>query len=123
LLFSGEASFRRLKDALAIHPIHHKSEDRIEAHIFGAFLAYRVQASLRHKLRLKAPGLTARELIGKLSAIQMLNVHFPTTDGRELIFTRYTQPEPEHLILRSHLAWALPPQPPLRITAKRNFGM
>lgn len=81
------------------------------------------RAGLRHKLRLKAPGLTARELIDKLSAIQMLDVHFPTTDGRELVFTRYTQPESEHQMLLSQLDWALPPQPPLRITAKRDVEM
>jgi hypothetical protein len=87
------------------------------------FLAYCVQVSLRHKLRLKAPGLTTRELIDKLGAIQLLDVHFPTTDGRELIFTRYTQPEPEHQMLLSQLDWALPPQPPPRITAKRDLEM
>ena len=82
-----------------------------------------MQASLRHKLRLKAPGLTSRELLDKLGAIQMLDVHFPTTDGRELIFTRYTQPEPEHRMLLSQLDWTLPAQPPPRITAKRALEM
>ncbi len=122
-LVEVEAAFKRLKDDLAIRPIYHQRLDRIEAHIFVAFLAYCVQASLRHKLRLKAPGLTVRELIDKLGAIQMLDVHFPTTDGRELIFTRYTQPEPEHLMLLSQLDWDLPAQPPPRITAKRNLEM
>lgn len=122
-LVEVEAAFKRLKDDLALRPIYHQRDDRIEAHIFVAFLAYCVQASLRHKLRLKAPGLTVRELIDKLGAIQMLDVHFPTTDGRQLIFTRYTQPEPEHLILLSQLEWALPPQAPPRITAKRDLEM
>jgi transposase len=122
-LVEVEAAFKRLKDDLAIRPIYHQREDRIESHIFVAFLAFCVQASLRHKLRLKAPGLTARELLDKLGAIQMLDVHFPTTDGRELIFTRYTQPEPEHMMLLSQLEWALPAQPPPRITAKRDLEM
>jgi len=122
-LVEVEAAFKRLKDDLAIRPIYHQREDRIEAHIFVAFLAYCVQASLRHKLRLKAPGLTSRELLDKLGAIQMLDVHFPTTDGRELIFTRYTQPEPEHRMLLSQLDWELPAQPPPRITAKRHLEM
>jgi hypothetical protein len=122
-LVEVEAAFKRLKDDLAIRPLYHQREDRIEAHIFVAFLAYCVQASLRHKLRLKAPGLTVRELIDKLGAIQMLDVHFPTTDGRELTFTRYTQPEPEHLMLLSQLDWALPAQPPPRISAKRDLEL
>jgi transposase len=122
-LVEVEAAFKRLKDDLAVRPIYHSREDRIEAHIFVAFLAYCVQASLRHKLRLKAPGLTVRELIDKLGAIQMLDVHFPTTDGRELVFTRYTQPEADQQLLISQLDWTLPSQPPPRITAKRGIEM
>jgi len=44
------------------------------------------------QVALKAPGLTPRSLIEQLCAIQMLDVHFPTTDGRTLIFERYTAP-------------------------------
>src|ERR1700756_5479438 len=43
-------------------------------------------------------------------------VHFPTTDGRELVFARYTQPEKDHKMLLSRLGWELPPQSPPRIT-------
>jgi hypothetical protein len=30
-------------------------------------------------------------VLDKLGAIQMLDVHFPTTDGRTLILSRYTE--------------------------------
>jgi hypothetical protein len=53
----------------------------------------------------------------KFSAVQMIDVHVPTTDGRELTLTRYTQPEPEMTLLLELLKFALPPQPPPRITA------
>ncbi|MGH8570216.1 MAG: IS1634 family transposase, partial [Gammaproteobacteria bacterium] len=56
--------------------------------------------------------------LDKFSTMQMLDVHFPTTDGRELIFTRYTEPEPDHQLLLAQLDWRLPQQPPPRITAK-----
>jgi transposase len=118
-----ESAFKRIKDDLAVRPVYHSREDRIESHIFVAFLSYCVQASLRHKLRLKAPGLSVRELITKLGAIAMLDVHFPTTDGRELIFNRYTQPEPDQNILLAQLGWTLPPQLPPRITAKRDVAV
>ena len=42
---------------------------------------------------------------------------FPTTDGRELVFRRYTQPEKDHKILLTQLGWQLPEQAPPRITA------
>jgi len=53
----------------------------------------------------------------------MLDVHAPTTDAREIIITRYTQPEPEHLILLAQLDRSLPPQPPPRTPAKRDLDM
>ena len=39
-LVQVEAAFRTLKGDLAIRPIHHQREARIEAHVFLAFLAY-----------------------------------------------------------------------------------
>ena len=67
--------------------------------------------------------MTVRQLLDNLGAMQMLDVHFPTTDGRELIFTRYTQPEKEQQLLLAQLGWMLPEQPPPRITAKRAVEM
>ena len=113
-----EAAFKDLKDDLSLRPIFHQVEARIEAHIFVAFLAYCLHVSLRHQLRLHAPGLTPRAVLDKFAAIQMLDVHFPTTDGRELVFRRYTQPEPDQKLVLAQLGWELPPQPPPRITAR-----
>jgi hypothetical protein len=59
-------------------------------YLFVCFLAYSVQGTLRHQLRAKAPGLTARQVLEKFGRMQMMDVHFPTTDGRELVFVRYT---------------------------------
>jgi len=123
LLVEVEAAFKNLKGDMAVRPIFHQREDRIEAHIFLAFLAYCIHVTLRQRLRQRAPGLTVRQALDSLGAMQMLDVHFPTTDGRELIFTRYTQPEKEQQLLLSQLGWRLPKQPPPRITAKRAVKM
>jgi hypothetical protein len=122
-LVEVEAAFKNLKSELSLRPIFHQLQARIEAHIFVAFLAYCLQVTLKEKLRRRAPGLTPRQLLDKLSAIQMLDVHFPTTDGRELIFTRYTQPEPDQQLLLEQLRWTLPQQPPPRLNAKREVAM
>src|SRR5271163_2965336 len=106
-----------MKDDLQLRPIHHQLEHRIEAHIFVAFLAYCLHVTLRARLKPLAPGLTPRAVLDKFAAIQMLDVHFPTTDGRTLILSRYTQPEVDQKILLEQLALALPPQPPPRITS------
>jgi len=110
-----EAAFRNLKGDLGLRPIFHHTDPRIEAHIFVAFLAYCLQVTLQQRLRALAPGLTPRAVMEKLSAIQMVDVYLPTTDGRILILPRYTQPEQEHMLLLQRLHLTLPPQPPPRI--------
>lgn len=122
-LVEVEAAFKDLKGDLAVRPIFHQVQARIEAHIFVAFLAYCLHVTLKAHLRHRAPGLTVRQALEKFGAMQMLDVHFPTTDGRELIFTRYTQPEADQQLLLAQLGWTLPSQPPPRITAKRAVAM
>ena len=116
-LVAVEEAFKNLKGNLAIRPIFHQEERRIEAHIFIAFLAYCLQITLQRRLHALAPGLTARSALEKFAAVQMIDVHLPTTDGRELLLTRYTQPEPELRLLIQQLKLQLPPQPPPRIAA------
>jgi transposase len=111
-----EAVFRSLKSELGIRPIYHQKEDRIDAHIFIAFLAYCVQVTLKNRVMAYAPGLTPQAILEKLGAIQMIDVWFPTTDGRWLILPRYTQPERDLELLLHHLHLELPAQPPPRIT-------
>jgi transposase len=118
-----ENAFKELKGDLAIRPIHHQNEERIEAHIFVAFIAYCLQVTLKQLLKQRAPGLTPRVVLEKLAAMQLLDVHFPTTDGRELIFTRYTQPEPDQQLLLAQLGWGLPEQARPRITAKSTVAV
>jgi len=112
-----EAAFKCLKSDLGIRPIYHQLEQRVEAHILVAFLAYCLIVTLKHRLQVNAPGLTPRAVLEKLATIQMLDVSFPTTDGRRLTMPRYTEPEPENALLLHHLKLKLPQQPPPRITA------
>jgi hypothetical protein len=98
-LVQVEEAFRTLKGDLAVRPIHHQEPWRIEAHIFIAFLAYCLHVTLGRRLKTLAPGLTSRSAFEKFAAIQMIDVHIPTADGRELQLTRTTQPEPELTLL------------------------
>jgi hypothetical protein len=112
-----EQAFKELKGDLAIRPIYHQLDHRIEAHIFVAFIAYCLQVTLKQRLHALAPGLTPRAVFEKLKTMQMVDVHLPTTDGRHIILPRYTQPETDQQILLQKLKLTLPPQPPPRITA------
>lgn len=116
-LVEVEAAFKTLKGDLAIRPVFHQAEPRIEAHIFIAFLAYCLHVTLGQQLKALAPGLTARSVLEKFATVQMIDVYVPTTDGRELSFTRYTQPQPELKLLLDKLKLTLPPQSPPRISA------
>ncbi len=102
---------------MAVRPIYHSNEHRIEARNFIAFLAYCLQVSLKAMLRRGSGGLTPVEVIAKFKALQMVDVHVPTSDGRELVMARYTQPLPEHRMLLDQLRLTLPAQPPLKISA------
>jgi len=112
-----EEAFKHLKGDLSLRPFHHQKLARIEAHIFIAFLAYCLLVTLGRRLRDLAPGLTPRSVLEKLGAMQMIDVHLPTTDEREVILTRYTQPEPDQRLLLDCLKLQLPKQPPPKISA------
>ena len=116
VLTEVEEAFRNLKGDLAIRPIYHQRESRIEAHIFVAFLAYCLHVTLRQLARAHSSGLTPRSILEQMKAIQMIDVHVPTTDGRELRMSRYTQPDKAQQLLLSRLKLKLPPQPPPEIS-------
>jgi len=112
-----EEAFRNLKGDLAIRPVYHRLEERIEAHLFIAFLAYCLHVTLRCRLEAWAGGLTPRVVLEKFKALQLIDVHLPTTDGRTVVLPRFTQPEAEHKMLLQGLKLQLPEQPKPRITA------
>jgi transposase len=115
-LVAVEEAFKNLKGDLAIRPIFHQDGERVEAHIFIAFLAYCLHVTLGRRLHALAPGLTPRSVFEKFAAIQMIDVHIPTSDGRELVLTRHTEPELESQLLLAKLRLELPAQPPPKIT-------
>ena len=118
-LIEIEQTFKELKSDLRLRPIYHQLDHRIEAHIFVAFIAYCLLVTLKSRTRPLAPGLTPRAVLEKLAAIQMVDVHLPTTDGRHLILPRYTQPDADQQLLLQQLKLTLPQQPPPQI---RRFG-
>ena len=111
-----EQAFKELKHDLAVRPVFHQREDRIEAHIFVAFVAYCLHVTLKNLARPCAPGLTPRAILEKFSTLQMVDVHLPTTDGRHLTLPRHTQPTRDHRLLLDQLKLRLPEQPPPRIS-------
>jgi transposase len=118
LLTQVEAAFKSLKSDLAVHPVRHQLEHRVEAHIFVAIMGYCLMVTLRQKLRSCADGLTAQDVLDKLGSIMMIDVRIPTADGRMLQIRRYSQPEQEHRIILDKLRMTLPKQPPPKIYSR-----
>jgi hypothetical protein len=116
-----EQAFKELKSDLSIRPIYHQKDACIEAHIFVAFMAYCLQVTLKQRLRALASGLTPRAVLEKFAAMQMVDVHVPTTDGRYLILPRYTQPDKDQRLLLSQMKMDLPQQPPPKITSNTTL--
>lgn len=119
ILTEIEEVFRNLKGDLAIRPIHHQNESRIEAHIFIGFMAYCLHVTLKNLLLRYATGLTPRSIIEQMKVIQMLDVCIPTTDGRYLKMSRYTKPDKCQQLLLAKLHMTLPEQPPPEIISQR----
>ena len=118
LVFVEEA-FRTLKGDLGLRPIYHHKAERIEAHLFVAFLAYCLSLTLRQRLKALAGGLMPRVVFEKLATLQLLDVRVPTTDGRELLLVRRTEPDRDVALLLARLNLTLPPQPPPRISTPK----
>jgi len=83
-------------------------------------LSYCLQVTLKHRAKAKAPGLTPRAILEKFKTMQLIDVHLPTTDGRNLILPRYTQPEKDQQLLLHQLSLMLPEQPPPRLEDLKN---
>ncbi len=111
-----EQAFKDLKHDLAIRPVFHQRDARIEAHIFVSFIAYCLHVTLKNLARPHAPGLTPRAILETFATLQMVDVHLPTTDGRQLVLPRHTRPNREHDLLLHQLKLQLPTQPAPRIT-------
>ena len=118
LLTQVEQAFKELKGDLSVRPIYHQKESRIEAHILVSFLAYCLFVTLRNRLRSSADGLTSRQVLDAFSQMQMIDVYLPTTDNREVILQRYTEPTPAIKLLLDKLKLILPNQAPPRITSQ-----
>ena len=123
LLTRIEQAFKDLKGSLSIRPLWHQLERRIEAHIFVSFLAFCLHTMLRNLARGRAAGLTSEAILEKLSSMQMIDVHLPTTDGRHIVMSRYTQPEKDVSLLLAQLGLTLPEQPPFKVYGSGQVGL
>jgi len=107
-LTEAEAAFRIQKSDLAIRPIWHQREDRVQAHIFVCFLAYVLWKTLEQWQQRAGLGRSPRTILEELRRIQSTDVVLPTTDGRDLRLRCVVRPDPAQARLLDRLGLALP---------------
>ena len=117
-LVQVEEAFRTLKSDLAIRPIFYQEFNHASRPMCSSPSSPTACTSRRYgNSRPLPPDSPRASALEKFAAVQMVDVRIPTTDRRELLLTRYTQPEPELELLLERLRLTLPAQPPPKISA------
>jgi hypothetical protein len=107
-LTEAEAAFRALKSELAVRPVFHQLERRVQAHLLVEFLGYALWVTLKQLLHRRGTGLTPTRALAQLATLQSADIVLPTTDGREIRLRRVTQPTPDQQRLLDQLEITIP---------------
>jgi transposase len=85
-----ERAFRNLKDVIEMRPIYHQKDERVEAHIFVAALAFLLHRALEKKLKAAKLDFSATEALEALRTLRV--VEWEEQDGkRRRTVTRRTE--------------------------------
>jgi transposase len=103
-----EEAFRTQKTELAIRPIFHQLEDRVQAHVLFSFLAYAMWKALQTWMERAGLGRGARTVIEEFAKIKAADVVLPTTAGRDVTLTCVTRPDRAQAAIIDRLGLELP---------------
>jgi hypothetical protein len=112
-LVEAEWAFRIEKDELAIRPIWHHKQDRVEAHILVCFLAYALWKTLAQWMKVSGLGAAPRTLVAEFAKIKSGDVVLPTVTrdgrpGRTVRVRCVTSPDAAQKVLLHRLGLTLP---------------
>jgi transposase len=108
LLTRVEAAFRNLKTDLCIRPIYHHKENRGDAHVLFAVLAYALSVTIQLRCRQNGSDLTTPALLETLQEVQLAELSYQTSDGSRLRFERSSVPSAAQQALLAALGWPIP---------------
>lgn len=86
-----EATFRCLKSDLHIRPVHHQKDERIEAHIYLALLAYQLVNTIRYMLKKEKINYDWKNIV-RIMATQTIQTIVLTTDKKDIHVRKPAQP-------------------------------
>ena len=107
-LTEAEAAFRVHKSDLAIRPVWHQKEHRVQAHILVCFLTYVLWKTLAASCRQAGLGDEPRQVFEALSEIALVDVVLPTKNGTAIRKRCISQPTEHQQILLQRLGLKLP---------------
>ena len=108
LLTRVEAAFRNLKTDLSIRPIYHHKENRGDAHVLFAVLAYALSITIQLRYRQHGGDLTTPALLEMLQGVQRAERSYQTSDGHRLRFERAAVPSSAQQAILAALGWPIP---------------
>jgi len=109
-LTQAEAAFRIHKSDLAIRPIWHQRQDRVQAHILVCFLAYVLWKTLAQLCHRAGLGDEPRRVLDAIKKIRLVDVVLPTRGGIDIRKRCVTRPDEHQQILLQKLGLKLPEQ-------------
>jgi transposase len=112
-LTEAEAAFRIQKSDLALRPIWHQKQERVQAHILVCFLGYVLWKTLGKLCQAAGLGDCPRKVFDTLAQLRTVDVVLPTRQGVELRRRCVERPDPHQAILLQRLGMHLPESLPL----------
>jgi transposase len=103
-----EEAFKTEKTELAIRPIWHQLEHRVQAHVLFSFLAYAMWKTLQAWMERSGLGRGVRTVIEELARIKAADVVLPTTAGRDVRLACVTRPDKAQAAIIERLGIELP---------------
>jgi transposase len=108
LLTQVEAAFRNLKTDLSIRPIFHRKENRGDAHVLFAVLAYALSVAIQLRHRGHGGTLTTAALLEAMQPLALAELSYRTSDGHRLAFERAAVPSAAQQAILTSLGWPIP---------------
>jgi transposase len=85
-----ERAFANLKDVIDMRPIYHRSDQRVEAHIFVAALAFLLHRAIEKKLKAAGLDLSATQALNALKSVRVVDIDLGDGTTKRCV-TRGTQ--------------------------------
>jgi len=104
MLTNVEDAFRSLKSELELRPIYHQKEQRSDAHLFIAVLAYHLLNTIQTQLRSHDIHMQWWNIREQLSSHVRITTSMTTKDGRRIHIRKSTEPEPFHRMIYDALS-------------------